>query len=218
MVASTVTTGTGLPTDNQRVWDLITDVPKGGTLVPGKNALRGLTFNADGTLLTPPIGTLATNWTVGGASSVDFDTTAMHGFQGDGFADSIDNTGSTAGTLQTISVSQFGVVTGGYSNNKTIAMSATDHQIGLATFSNNAGLLSDGQNLWSPTANSGEPVLIAPGNAGTNLITAGALEGSNVDMTNQFTNLISAQRGFQANSKAFQTGDQMLTEAFSLFR
>lgn len=216
--ASTVTTGTGLDTDNQRKWDLIADVPKGGTLVPGSDALHDLTFNVDGTLLNPPTGQLVTNWTVGGASSVTFDVTSMRGFQGDAFADSTDLTGSKAGTLQTISVDQFGQVNGGYSNDKTVAMSATDHQIGLATFSNTAGLLSDGQNLWSPTANSGEPKLVAPGTAATNLITSGALEGSNVDMTNQFTNLITAQRGFQANSKAFQTGDQMLTEAFSLFR
>ena len=215
---STVTTGTGLSTDNQRQWDLIADVPKGGTLVPGSDGLRGLTFNADGTLLTPPTGTLASNWTVGGASSVTFDVTTMRGFQGEAFADATDLTGSRAGTLQSITVDQFGKVNGGYSNDKTVAMSASDHQIGMATFSNMAGLLSDGQNLWSPTANSGEPVLIAPGTAGTNLISSGALEGSNVDMTNQFTNLITAQRGFQANSKAFQTGDQMLTEAFSLFR
>ena len=215
---STVTTGTGLDTDNQRKWDLIADVPKGGTLIPGSDSLRDLTFNTDGTLLAPPTGSLATNWTVGGASTVTFDVTALRGFQGDAFADSTDRTGFAAGTLQTISVDQFGIINGGYSNGKTVAMSATDHQVGLATFSNTAGLLSDGQNLWSPTANSGEPVLVAPGTAATNLISAGALEGSNVDMTSQFTNLITAQRGFQANSKAFQTGDQMLTEAFSLFR
>ena len=215
---STVTTGTGLPTDNQRQWDMIADDPQNGTLVAGSDSLRGLTFSGDGTQLTPPTGTLATNWTVGGASSVTFDATAMRGFQSDAVADSADLTGSTSGTLQTMSVNQFGILVGSYSNNKTIAMSTPDHQLGLAVFSNTAGLLSDGQNLWSPTANSGDPVLVAPGTAATNLITAGALEGSNVDMTNQFTNLITAQRGFQANSKAFQTGDQMLTEAFSLFR
>jgi flagellar hook protein FlgE len=215
---STVTTGTGLPTDHQRQWDLIADVPIGGALVPGQDALRGLTFAADGTQLTAPTGSLQTTWTVGGASTINFDTSALRGFQADAVIDSTDTTGATSGLLESMAFNEYGILVGNYSNNKTMAMSTPEHQIGISVFANNAGLLSDGQNLWSPTASSGDPTLLAAGTAATNFITAGALEGSNVDMTGQFTNLISAQRGFQANSKAFQTGDQMLTEALSLFR
>jgi flagellar hook protein FlgE len=215
---STTTTGTGLPTDTQRVWDLILDAPAGGSLVPGGDSLKGLTFNADGTLLTEPTGTLQTTWTTGGASSVTFTATGLRGYQGDGFADAEDFTGYPMGKLQSISVDQAGVINGGYSNGKTVPMSATEHQVGIAVFSNPGGLLAEGGNYWRPTVNSGAAVNTIPGDAGTNNITAGAIEGSNVDIAVEFTRLIVAQRGFQSSSKAFQTGDEMLTEAFSLFR
>ena len=216
--ASTVTTGTGLPTDFQRVWDLITDVPSGGTLAPGGDSLRGLTFNADGTQLAAPTGNLVSTWTVGGASAITFDTALLRGYQGDAVADATDKTGYPTGDLQGITVDETGTVNGSYSNGKTVPMSATGHQIGLALFSNPAGLLAEGRNLWSPTVNSGAALNVVGGDNGTNSITAGTLEGSNVDVAVEFTRLIVAQRGFQASSKSFQTGDQMLTEAFSLFR
>ncbi len=215
---STTTTGTGLPTDTQRVWDLILDAPTGGSLVPGGDSLKGLTFNADGTLLTPPTGSLQSTWKTGGASTVTFTTTGLRGYQGDGYADAEDFTGYPTGKLQTISVDQTGVINGGYSNGKTVPMSDTEHQVGLAVFSNPGGLLAEGGNFWLPTVNSGAAVNSTPGDGGTNSITAGAIEGSNVDIAVEFTRLIVAQRGFQSNSKAFQTGDEMLTEAFSLFR
>lgn len=215
--ASTVTSGTGLATDNQRVWDFVATPPSGGTLVAGGDRLRGLTFGADGSFLTAPTGTLDTNWAVGGASSVTFDATAMRGYQGDAVVDSTDATGYAAGILQGVSVDQFGVVNGVYSNNKTVPMTATGSQIGLVRFANPGGLLQEGGSTWSATVNSGAAVVIAA-DGGTNSITAGALEGSNVDMSNEFVRLVTAQRGFQANSRAFQTGDSMLTEAFTLFR
>ena len=216
--SSTVTTGTGLPTDQQRVWDLAADVPTGGTLVPGGETLRGLTFNADGSLLSAPTGVIATNWTVGGSSNVTVDVTGMRGYQGAAVADAEDLTGYAAGNLQSIGVDQLGVLNGSYSNGKTLPMSANGHQIGMTVFTNNGGLIAEGGNMWAASVNSGEPENIAPGTGGFNTITAGALETSNVDVAIEFTRLIVAQRGFQANSRAFQTGDALLTEAFSLFR
>jgi flagellar hook protein FlgE len=216
--AATVSTGTGQPTDYQRVWDLIMDVPSGGTLAPGGDSLRGLTFNTDGTQLAAPTGSLVSTWTVGGASSLTFDTMLLRGYQGDAVADSSDGTGYPTGALQGITVDATGTLNGSYSNGKTVPMSATGHQLGLALFANPSGLLAEGRNLWRPTVNSGTPLNVVGGANGTNAIAAGTLEGSNVDVSVEFTRLIVAQRGFQANSKSFQTGDQMLTEAFSLFR
>ena len=215
---STVTTGTGTATDSQRVWDLVMDQPVNGTLAPGSDALRGMTFNTDGSLLSPPTGNLVSNWTIGGASTVAIDTSLIKGYQGAGYSDAEDHTGYTVGTLQTVSVDQNGVLEGHYSNDQVAPMSAADHQIGMTVFSNPDGLLSEGGNLWAPTVNSGAPANVAPGSNGTNTITSDALETSNVDLTEEFTKLLIAQRGFQSNSKAFQTGDEMLTEAFTLFR
>ena len=194
------------------------DVPSGGTLAPGGDSLRGLTFNTDGTQLAAPTGSLVSTWTVGGASSLTFDTMLLRGYQGDAVADSSDGTGYPTGALQGITVDATGTLNGSYSNGKTVPMSATGHQLGLALFANPSGLLAEGRNLWRPTVNSGSPLNVVGGANGTNAIAAGTLEGSNVDVSVEFTRLIVAQRGFQANSKSFQTGDQMLTEAFSLFR
>ncbi len=216
--ASTVTTGSGTLTDNQRIWDFIADTPTAGSLAPGGDRLRGLTFNSDGSLLTAPTGSLVSTWVSGGASTVTFNPVAINGFNSDGLMDATDNTGYAAGSLQTISVDGDGVVTGGYSNGRTVPMSAAGHQIGLAVFANNGGLIAEGGSLWQGSVNSGPVQYVTGGLNGTNTITSGSLEGSNVDVANEFVRLVTAQRGFQANSRAFQTGDQLLTEAFGLFR
>jgi flagellar hook protein FlgE len=215
----TVTTGTGLPTDQQRVWDLILDDPVGGDLAPGSAALRGLTFNANGTYLSGPTsGALQTTWTVGGASSVTVDATLFTGFQAADSADSVDITGYPSGTLVGISFDRTGTMLGSYSNDRILPMSATGHQIGLAEFVNPGGLEALGNNLWGQSVNSGNPGLVNPGDRGTNTIDTGALEGSNVNISEEFTKLIVAQRGFQASSRSFQVGDDLMTEAFTLFR
>ena len=216
----TVTTGTGLATDYQRTWDLVVDDPvgAGNLLNPGSGTLRGLTFDASGALLSSPVGTIDSTWTVGGASTVTLDTSGFTGFQDTGVADATDYTGSPAGLLQGVSITSDGFVQGIYSNGKTVTMSATDHQIGLASFANPSGLLALDQNRFQPSGNSGAAFLVDPGTAGTNTITAGALEGSNVDLSSEFTRLIISQRGFQSNSKAFQTADQILREANGLIR
>jgi flagellar basal-body rod protein FlgG len=82
-------------------------------------------------------------------------------------------------------------------------------QVGLARFANNAGLQASGQNLWSPTVASGPAVPIAQGAGNAPLVVAGALEGSNVDMADEFTRLIQAQRGYQMNAKVVQAWDDV---------
>ncbi len=216
----TVTTGTGAPTDFQRTWDLVVNDPTGAanTVTLGQDTLRGLTFNPDGSLLSAPAGTISSTWATGGASSVALDSSRFTAYQGDPVADAIDDTGYTSGLLQSVSVTNDGILQGVYSNGRTAAMSATDHQIGLITFANPGGLMAMDQNRWQPTTNSGGPVAVAPGAAGTNTLTPGALESSNVDISVEFTRLIISQRGFQSNSKAFQTADQILQEANGLIR
>ncbi len=89
-------------------------------------------------------------------------------------------------------------------------------QLGLAQFPNSAGLQANGQNLWSATAASGAANPIAQGAANAPMVVAGALEGSNVDMADEFTRLIQAQRGYQLNAKVVQSWDEIQQMANNL--
>src|SRR5438128_3993393 len=82
-------------------------------------------------------------------------------------------------------------------------------RLGVSQFANNAGLQANGQNLWSPTAASGAANPVAQGATTAPLVVAGALAGSNVDMADEFTRLIQAQRGYQLNAKVVQAWDDI---------
>jgi len=87
--------------------------------------------------------------------------------------------------------------------------------LSLSTFPNSPGLERIGSNRWITSANSGPEQVGTPGN-GTGFVTSGALEMSNVDLAQAFTTMITAQRGYQANSRAISTADQMLEELVNL--
>ena len=94
--------------------------------------------------------------------------------------------------------------------NATYGQRVTAGYIQLASFPNEAGLQRDGGSLWSSTQNSGAPTTGTPGIGGFGAVIAGELEMSNVDMATEFTNMITAERGYQANSKVITTADTML--------
>jgi flagellar basal-body rod protein FlgG len=89
-------------------------------------------------------------------------------------------------------------------------------QLAISQFPNNAGLQTNGQNLWTATAAAGQPTLVAPGAQNAPAIVGGALEGSNVDVTDEFTRMIQAQRGYQLNSKVVQAWDDLARMANDL--
>jgi flagellar hook protein FlgE len=89
--------------------------------------------------------------------------------------------------------------------------------VSLATFANSAGLERSGSNRWLQSANSGTPTIGTPGSQ-FGFTTAGAVEMSNVDLAQAFTNMITAQRGFQANSRVISTADEMLQDLVNLKR
>jgi flagellar hook protein FlgE len=122
--------------------------------------------------------------------------------------------GYPMGNLQDISVDQRGVITGYFSNgiNQTLA------QIALASFNNPTGLLRDGNNMYAESGNSGSPIVGYAGTSNQSTITPGALESSNVDLSEEFTSMIIAQRGFQANARVITTADEMLNELVQLRR
>ena len=91
-------------------------------------------------------------------------------------------------------------------------------QIALARFNNPAGLIHVGHTSFQQGLNSGEPEIGLPGSGGRGLVAAGYLEASNVDMAQEFTNMILAQRGFQASSRVITTSDEILQELVNLKR
>jgi len=90
--------------------------------------------------------------------------------------------------------------------------------IAIARFNNNAGLEKSGENLFSSTVNSGEPTYLTPGTSGAGKLVSGTLEMSNVDLSEEFTEMIVAQRGFQANTRIITTSDEILQELVNLKR
>jgi flagellar hook protein FlgE len=116
--------------------------------------------------------------------------------------------------MESFNVDNSGVVTGVYSN-------GTKHTIGqvaMAVFTNPQGLTATGENLFEVSNNSGAANEGAANTQGRGKVVAGTLEMSNVDLSDQFTDMIVTQRGFQANSRSITTADQMLQELLSLKR
>ena len=122
--------------------------------------------------------------------------------------------GYPQGTLVDYSVDDSGVIIGEYSNGLTENLA----QIATAVFSNPNGLLRAGDTTFTVSANSGEPEVGQPGSGANGKLTPGALEMSNVDLSQEFTDMIITQRGFQANSRIITTSDEMLQELVNLKR
>ncbi|MBK8166137.1 MAG: flagellar hook-basal body complex protein [bacterium] len=156
-----------------------------------------------------------------GASNVTLainygDIGALNGltqFEGTGTLKSVAD-GYGTGTLVDFNIDQSGLITGVFSNDTSQAIA----QIALATFSNADGLTREANNTYRRSGNSGEAIeIFAGGGNGVSLVT-GALETSNVDLAREFTNLVVAQRAFQANSRVVTTADQVMQELVNLVR
>lgn len=122
--------------------------------------------------------------------------------------------GAAAGNLTSFSIGPTGIITGVYSNGQTRDIA----QIAVATFANPAGLEKQGDNAFAPSASSGAVSVGAADTGGRGRIASGFLEMSNVDLAQQFTNMIMAQRGFQANSRVITASDEMLQDLVNLKR
>lgn len=122
--------------------------------------------------------------------------------------------GYGAGSLQAFLVDSKGVISGRFSNGQIRSLA----QVTLAKFANPLGLVRSGKNLYAESADSGQPLKSAPDSAGLGKVASNSLELSNVDLGEEFINMIAAQRGFQANSKAITTVDEMLQELVNIKR
>lgn len=121
--------------------------------------------------------------------------------------------GNTQGLLESFNIGSSGEINGVYSN----GLIMTIGQLALAKFSNPSGLIKAGNNTFQESVNSGQRNVNVPGE-GRGTIAAGALEMSNVDLSEEFTEMITAQRGFQANTRIITTSDEILQELVNLKR
>ncbi|MCH9032738.1 MAG: flagellar hook-basal body complex protein, partial [candidate division Zixibacteria bacterium] len=140
--------------------------------------------------------------------------TGLTGFASNHTASLVNQDGYTVGILDKISIDKSGNISGIFTN----GISRRLAQIIMADFNNQAGLLKAGRSMFQVSANSGQPVLGIAGETISGSISSGALESSSVDIAVEFTNMIIAQRGFQANSRIITTSDSMLDELVNLKR
>lgn len=143
-----------------------------------------------------------------------FDIKDLTQFSGSTEARVSNSDGSGAGVLSSYTVSNTGQIVGVFSNGLKESLG----QVALANFNNVNGLEKIGDSMFRSTVNSGLAQVAPAGSAGLGLITSGALEMSNVDLAQEFTNLVIAQRGFQANSRIITTSDEILQELVNLKR
>jgi flagellar hook protein FlgE len=120
--------------------------------------------------------------------------------------------GFAPGQLTSVAVQSDGVLMAQYSNGQ----SKPAGQLELASFRNPQGLVPLGGNAWAQSYGSGAPVYGAPGNGNLGALQAGALEESNVDLTGELVNMITAQRVYQANAQTIKTQDQVLQTLVNL--
>ncbi|MEO8563619.1 MAG: flagellar hook protein FlgE [bacterium] len=125
-----------------------------------------------------------------------------------------DQDGYASGTLQNFTIDRTGTIWGAFTNGTNVQLA----QISMADFNNPGGLIRTGDNMYTVSGNSGAGVLGFALSGSQSEITSGALEMSNVDLAQEFTSMIIAQRGFQANGRVITTSDQMLEELVQLKR
>jgi len=174
-----------------------------------------LTFDVNGALLTPaaPINfTYPTAAAVGGTQTIALDLSDLTQ-HGSAFAiTALDQDGFAPGQVAGFSIDSDGVIMASYTNGQTKAQG----QIILASFSNPQGLSPLGNNAWGETSSSGQPVVGAPATGVLGSLKSGALEGSNVDLTDELVNMITAQRAYQANAQTIKTQDQIMQTIVNL--
>lgn len=122
--------------------------------------------------------------------------------------------GYAMGNLTSFTVGIDGTIQGVYDNGEVRNLA----RVAVSNFQNPSGLIQAGSNLYQVSNNSGDPYVGAPGDQGMGAIIPGSLEMSNVDLSEEFTDMIVTQRGFQANSRIITTSDEMLQELVNLKR
>ncbi len=178
-------------------WDV--DATDGATTASGSLGFTGGTLSSGATLA------------VGGVT-IDFGTVTQ--YAGLNTVEAARQDGRQPGSLQSFSLSKDGTLIGSFSNGATEPIA----RIALATFVNPGGLEKAGGSTYRTSINSGDAAIGVAGTGDIGSLRSGSLEMSNVDLSQEFTNLIVAQRGFQANARIITTSDEVLQELTNLKR
>jgi flagellar hook protein FlgE len=204
-------------------WNYNVSMPSGdATTISGNTGT--LTFNSDGTLATPTgnISGIGFAGLSDGASNMTLSWN-LHDSGGNSLItqsagtstnSAISQDGYPSGTYKSFAVDASGIVTATYTNNSTQVLG----QIAVATVSNQEALSRTGDNLYSTNAASGAINLGVAGGGGRGVIAGESLEGSNIDISTEFANLIVAQRSFEANSKTVTAFDTITQDTINMIR
>lgn len=193
--------------DNTWKWDA------GGTNVVGSGTL---TFDANGIIQSGSVNGNITVGASGGANSISIvpDFSSVTQYASSSTMLHVNQDGYTDGSLSTYSIDSNGQILGIYTN----GLNQTIGQIAVAAFNNPSGLMKSGDSMFIASNNSGTAQIGAANTGGRGTFSAGTLEMSNVDIAQEFANMIIYERGFQANSKVITTGDDMLQTLVSMKR
>jgi flagellar hook protein FlgE len=177
-------------------------------------SLLSFTYDAGATGLTynPNNGAATSTVTINAGTAGRYD--GLTGFSAPHTASVLTQNGYGLGILDKISIDKNGNISGIFTNGVSRVLA----QIIVADFNNNSGLLKAGRSLYQTSANSGLPIEGIAGETISGTISSGALEASAVDIAQEFTSMITAQRGFQANARIITTSDNMLDELVNLKR
>jgi flagellar hook protein FlgE len=171
--------------------------------------VQTLEYSANGTLVTPAAGELtypAYTPTTGAAPiTLTYDVGSSTQYGNAFSVSAVNQDGYTTGRLVGVETDADGVVQARFTNGRSVALG----QVAIAQFASVDGLQTLGDTAWGETFASGSALLSAAGTGGLGSIQSGALEGSNVDVTQQLVNMITAQRNFQANAKMISTADAL---------
>ncbi|HET8615681.1 MAG TPA: flagellar hook protein FlgE [Actinomycetales bacterium] len=204
-LAITLTKNPGTPP----TWGITAQDMSTATPTPLTLSSATVSFDSTGKLTTPsPLTT-----TLGG-QPLNLDLGSMTGYAGQSSLGVDSQDGFAAGSLQGFSIGPDGVLTGVFSGGRTQALG----QLALATFANPGGLTKAGDSTYQASANSGLAQVGTPGSGSRGELAGGVLEMSNVDLAQEFTNLIIAQRGFQANSRVITASDEILQDLVNIKR
>ena len=197
-------------------WDMIIQIDGADIGALGAEERIDITFNSDGSISSPLSATTLSNWDPGtGAATPSPFTVNLNGttqFGSPFEVTDLSQNGFTTGRLVGLDVADGGSLFARYTNGQSDVLAV----VGLASFNNPQGLSQSGGTSWTETFDSGQPIVGAPGTSSFGTVQSGALEESNVEISEELVRLIIAQRNYQANAKTIEAENAVTQSILNL--